>query len=179
MSDQPEPIGPAADEQEYMTWEQVVAYCNVAEATLTQALNNGRMPYPDLRHKGHDLWLQQTIYEWRRPRVKHGRQFRELAATFETTRLDDLEPAEGWTPELDALALLAETPSAGVSVEQDPPVTVERETAARVALELRAEGWFIMTRDVIDLAASSAGALEWERQQLRARVMERLQQPVV
>lgn len=164
--------------------EQVVEYSNVSPTTIEMAAKMGKMPYPDLRHLGHDLWLKSTIDEWRGPKEKkHGRQFKPLGPVFHTTKPSDLQPVPGWTPEQDVLleaALAAEAASsAGASIEQDPPVTVDRETAARVALELRADGWFVMTRDVIDLAGSSAGALEWERQQLRARVMERLQaQPV-
>lgn len=153
-------------EPEYMTRAQVADYIGVKPETIEQYLSRRRIPPPDLVWLGTQLWLQDTITAWHL--AKGGRSRRQLKATPERTRLQDI------TPDTVALPKLVDSSSPGAFVETDPPTTVELPTAMEAALQLRAEGFFVMTQDVINLAAREHGELGWDDQQLRVRIMSKL-----
>jgi hypothetical protein len=152
---------------EYMTRAQVADYIGVKPQTIEQYLSRGQIPAPDLVWLGTTLWLQDTITAWHL--AKRPGRSKRLKDTPKRTKLKDIKP-----PETVTLPRIADVSSAGAFVETDPPTTVDVPAAYEAALQLRAEGFFVMSQDVINLAGREHGDLGWDDQQLRVRVMSKL-----
>lgn len=173
-----------SDEHEYMTTVQVAEYLRITTGTISSMLKNQRIPEPDLVYRGRNLWLQKTIDAWydKRERDRAGKggpRLRGRMLSAKTTRLSYLDTLpEPPTPPRGPRAKPAPSIEAfakPVPVEAAPPPTsVDLPAAMEIAFQLRGDGYFIQSRDVIQLAASSHEALDWPAQGMRARVMERL-----
>lgn len=169
-------------EPEYLHLDAVAERMGVQPTTIRECLRQGRMPEPDLVWLEHPLWLPSTIDGWKRNR----RKWRPDRALEGHHRVRTEERPLSRPPKLVKPAAAAAKPIGKgrrklvATVGSRMPVaaavvTLSRPTAQAIALELRAEGHFCTTGDVLELADHD-GELDHARGVLRARIVAKVRE---
>ena len=153
---------PRAD-AEYLDSNAVAERLGIKRATLYVYASRGTMPEPDLVWLGRNLWLVSTIDAWRADWYKRGRV---RISRRERHRASKAYAQRRLPPKVAAV----KRRSIGPALEP-----VSEQVAKRVAAELRGEGHYCTSADVLELAGLPGDTeLERERELLLRRIVSKL-----
>lgn len=164
-----------AGEMEYLDVHGVAARVGLKHESISEFARRGDMPAPDLVWLKRKLWLPDTIDQWRKQRYmrRHKRPMirrQDVAAPTRPPRLAKATRPGAAMPK-GAKDKRSRRKSSSVGASQKPALSsVDDQLAGDVAAELRAQGHYCTTADVMVLADADPEGLEHERQQLQQRV---------
>lgn len=167
----------SAHDLEYLDCAGVAAKLGIKTKSIWQYCWMGHMPDPDLILVGHKFWLVSTIDDWQKEKHKWYRNRRPLE------RREIPKPTVARAGRINVARAGARVPAqpkasrkrtrAGASARPATSVVAEKEAAA-LAAEFRAGGTPCTAADVMVLADHDGEGLEYERDVLRQRILQRL-----
>lgn len=165
-------------EPAYLDAAGVAEYCGIKYASVRDYVKKGRLPEPDLVWFGVKLWLVDTIDDYRKlkwVRIHQRPMIRRREVTPPTGAFPNVVHKKPAVPRGRKDKRTSRAASSVGALKKPKVSTVSEDLAKEIAAELRGEGHYCTTADVMVLAdINDEETLEHERRVLRQRILKKL-----